>query len=159
MVKASLVKVLEFPFLIGQDEYTIALSSDKYVYFGYNFTYGFKKQFVFQTVFGLRIRNRTKAFVILYHLPKKLWREGGKTKQLLYFGPSAIITFRWSSLPVHCKLINFLFYFPVLQMFLSSYVKKILNSNDYIRALYAVISGPQVSSVPLLTSYYTVKKG
>jgi hypothetical protein len=37
-------------------------------------------------------------------------------------------------------------------------VKKILNSNDYIRALYAVISGPQVSSVPLLTSYYTVKK-
>ncbi len=43
-------------------------------------------------------------------------------------------------------------------MFLSSYVKKILNSNDYIRALYAVISGPQVSSVPFLTSYYTVKK-
>ncbi len=43
-------------------------------------------------------------------------------------------------------------------MFLSSYVKKILNSNDYIRALYAVISGPQVSSVPLLTSYYTVKR-
>jgi hypothetical protein len=76
-------------------------------------------------------------------------------KQLLYFGPSAIITFSWSSLPVRCKLINFLFYFPVLQMFLSSYVKKILNSNDYIRALYAVISGPQVGSVPC---YYTVKK-
>ncbi len=66
-------------------------------------------------------------------------------KQLLYFSP-----FSWSSLPVRIKLLNILFYFPVLQMFLSSYVKKILNSNDYIRALYAVISGPQVSRVSLL---------
>lgn len=38
----------------------------------------------------------------------------------------------------------------IIKIFLASYVKKILNSNDYIRALYTVISGPQAFRLVVL---------
>ncbi len=100
------MKVFEFfSFFIGQAQYIISLSAAKYLHFGSNFIYCFKKQFVYQTAFDLRIKNRIKnlSSYCISLANKNVMRRGEidclYAKQLLCFSPLAIITFSRSSLP------------------------------------------------------------